>query len=143
MPEGLGRDVHQNRLLRLAREGSQTSAYQIAEYEPTRRYATLVAIALDTAATLTDEILDLNDRLLGSFFTKARNRFAKDFAESGKAINDKVRLFGRVGEALIEAKASDADPFAAIESVVSWDRSPRPSARPARSLATNALIISG
>ena len=122
LPKGIGRDVHQNRLSRLAREGGQTAPYQLEGYAPNRRYATLVAIALDVAATLTDEILDLNDRLLGSFFTKARNRFAKEFAESGKAINDNVRLFGRVGEALIDAKESDTDPFSAIEAVVSWDR---------------------
>ena len=92
LPADLGNTVHQNRLLRLAREAAQTAAHQIEEYEAGRRYATLVAIALDTMATLTDEIIDLNDRLIGSFFTRARNRFAKDFAESGKAINDKVRL---------------------------------------------------
>lgn len=57
LPVGLGQAVHQNRLLRLAREGGQTAAYQIEKYEANRRYATLVAIALDTAATLTDEIV--------------------------------------------------------------------------------------
>jgi hypothetical protein len=72
-------------------------------------------------ATLTDEILDLNDRLIGSFFTKAKNKYDKTFAESGKAINDKVRLYGEIGAALIEAKASGADPYAAIESVLPWE----------------------
>ena len=33
-----------------------------------RRYATLVAILLDTEATLTDEILDMHDRMIGSAF---------------------------------------------------------------------------
>lgn len=46
LPAELGRDVHQNRLLRLAREGAQTAVYQIQEYETSRRYATLVAILL-------------------------------------------------------------------------------------------------
>ncbi|MFN7309585.1 MAG: Tn3 family transposase, partial [bacterium] len=39
----------------------------------------------------------------------------------GKAINAKVRLFGRIGQALIEAKQAGRDPFAAIEAVMSWD----------------------
>jgi hypothetical protein len=60
LPAELGRDVHQNRLLRLAREGAQTAVYQIQEYETSRRYATLVAILLDTMATLTDETLLLS-----------------------------------------------------------------------------------
>jgi hypothetical protein len=67
LPAELGRDVHQNRLLRLAREGAQTAVYQIQEYETSRRYATLVAILLDTMATLTDETLELHDRLIGTF----------------------------------------------------------------------------
>ena len=32
-----------------------------------------------------------------------------------------MRLYGRVGQALLEAKQSGADPFSAIESVLSWD----------------------
>jgi hypothetical protein len=32
-----------------------------------------------------------------------------------------VRLFGRIGQALIEAKQAGRDPFAAIEAVMSWD----------------------
>ena len=58
LPAAIGQTVHQNRLLRLAREGAQTAAHQIEEYEAGRRYATLVAIALETIATLADEIID-------------------------------------------------------------------------------------
>lgn len=70
LPPDIGHSIHQNRLLRLAREGGQTAVYQIEEYETDRRHATLIAILLDTSATLTDEILNLHDRLIGSFFTK-------------------------------------------------------------------------
>jgi hypothetical protein len=122
LPVDIGRNVHQNRLLRLAREGAQTAVYQIEEYETERRHAMLVAILIDATATLTDEILDLHDRLIGSFFNKAKHKFEKTFAESGKAVNDKVRLYAKVGAALIEAKQNNADAFAAIESVVPWER---------------------
>jgi hypothetical protein len=94
LPPEIGRNVHQNRLLRLAREGGQTAVYQIEEYETDRRHATLVAILLDTTATLTDEILNLHDRLIGSFFTRAKHKYEKRFAAEGKAVNDKVRLYG-------------------------------------------------
>lgn len=92
----LGKRIHQNRLLRLAREGAQTAVYHLRDYEPGRRYATLVAILLDTSATLTDEILDLHDRLIGSFFAKAKHKHERSFAEAGAAINAKVRLFAQV-----------------------------------------------
>ena len=121
LPADLGRDVHQNRLLRLAREGAQTAVFQLQEYEPLRRYATLVAILLDTAATLTDETLELHDRLIGTFFSKARSKYDREFAADGQAVNDKVRLYAKIGSALIACKAAQTDPFAAIESVIPWD----------------------
>jgi hypothetical protein len=121
LPGNLEKRIHQNRLLRLAREGAQTAVYHLRDYEPGRRYATLVAILLDTSATLTDEILDLHDRLIGTFFAKAKHKHERAFAEAGPAINDKLRLFAQVGTALIGAREHGSDPFAAIESLMPWD----------------------
>ena len=116
-----GRKVHQNRLLHLAREGAQTAVFQLQEYEIERRHATLVAILVEATATLTDEILDLHDRMIGSFFTKAKNKHEKTFAAAGKAINEKLRLYAKVGSALIDAKEKGSDPFSAIATVVPWE----------------------
>jgi hypothetical protein len=116
-----GRKVHQNRLLRPAREGAQTAVFQLQQYEIERRHATLVAILVEATATLTNEILDLHDRMIGSFFTKARNKHEKTFAAAGKAINEKLRLYAKVGSALIDAKEKGCDPFSAIETVVPWE----------------------
>ena len=118
LPADLGRDVHQNRLLRLAREGAQTAVYQLQEYESPRRHGTLVAILLDTMATLTDEILELHDRIIGTCFNKARHKYEREFAIDGRAVNDKVRLYAKVGAALIAAKEDRGDPFAAIEAIL-------------------------
>jgi hypothetical protein len=52
-----GLRVHQNRLLQIAREAGQTAVYQLKEYEPSRRHGTLVALLIETSATITDEIL--------------------------------------------------------------------------------------
>jgi hypothetical protein len=81
----------------------------------------LVAILLDTTATLTDETLDLHDRLIGTFFSKARNKHEREFAADGRAVNDKVRLYAKVGKALIASKAEQTDPFAAIEAILPWE----------------------
>ena len=95
--------------------------YQLKEYEPTSRHGTLVALLIETSATLTDEILDLHDRLIGSFFTKSKNKYERAFAEQGRAINDKVRLYARVGAALVAARDAGRDAFKAIEDVLSWE----------------------
>lgn len=121
LPDGLERQVHQNRLLKLAREGGQMTAQNIAKLEPTRRYATLTAVVLEARATLLDEIVDLHDRMLGKWVSRAKRKHAEQFHKSGKAINKKLRLYCKVGEALVEAKETGLDPFYAIESVIPWD----------------------
>ncbi|MFG6449105.1 Tn3 family transposase [Roseateles sp. BYS180W] len=121
LPVDLGRDVNADRVLRMAREGAQMAVYQLKEYEPLRRQATLVAIALDVGSTLTDKILDLHDRLIGQFFNKSKHKYAQRFADDGKSLNAKVRLFADVGTALIEARDADGDAYAAIETVLSWE----------------------
>jgi hypothetical protein len=115
LPNGIERQIHQNRLLKIAREGGQMTPADLAKFEPQRRYATLVAVAVEGTATVIDEIIDLHDRIVGKMFNAAKHKHQEQFQTSGKAINDKVRLYGRVGQALIEAKRLGADPFLAIE----------------------------
>ena len=122
LPNGLERAVHQNRLLKLAREGGQMTAQHLRDLESKRRCATLVALILDTRATLIDEIIDLHDRIMGTLFNRATRHHAERFQRAGKAINDKVRLYSRIGRALLEAKQTGGDPFAAIEAIMPWER---------------------
>jgi hypothetical protein len=121
LPVAVERAIHQNRLLKLAREGGQMTAQHVRELEPTRRHATLVAVVLEAKATVIDEIVDLNDRIIGTLFNRARRHHEQQFQESGKAINEKVRLFYRVGQALLEAKRNGGDPYQAIEAVIPWE----------------------
>ena len=121
LPPDIEQLVHRNRLLKIAREGGQMTPADLAKFEPQRRYATLVALAIEGMATVIDEIIDLHDRIMGKLFNNAKKKHQQQFQASGKAINAKVRLFGRIGQALIEAKQRGGDPFAAIETVMSWD----------------------
>ena len=121
LPNGIERNVHQNRLLKIAREGGQMQVTDLAKFETQRRYATLVALVIEGMATVIDEIIDLHDRIMGKLFAAAKNKHQQQFQASGKAINDKVRLYGRIGRALLDAKQNGSDPFVAIESVMSWD----------------------
>jgi TnpA family transposase len=72
-------------------------------------------------ATVTDEVIDLHDRIIGKLFNTAKHKHQQQFQAAGKSINEKVRLYGRIGQALLEAKQNGRDPFAAIEAVLSWD----------------------
>jgi TnpA family transposase len=121
MPEGIAQHVHQNRLLKLAREGSPMTAQHLRELEPKRRWATLVALLLETRATLIDEIIEQHDRLLGTLFSRAKRQHSERFQESGKSLNRSLRLYSRIGRALLEARQSGQDPFRAIETILPWD----------------------
>jgi len=76
---------------------------------------------LETQATITDEIIQLNDRIMGNLFNHAKRTHEQQFQESGKAINQKLRLYYRLGHALIEARENGMDPFVAIESIIPWE----------------------
>jgi hypothetical protein len=106
--------VHQTRLAQLAREAGRTTAQHIAGYERQRRHATLAAITLDLGLALTDQSIDLFERLVGTMFSNAETRHARAFQADGRNINEKVRLYARVGAALIAAREAGQDPFEAI-----------------------------
>ena len=78
----------------------------LAKFEPKRRYATLVALAIEGMATVTDEIIDLHDRIMGKLFNTAKHKHQEQFHQSGKSINEKVRLYSQIGQALVDAKRS-------------------------------------
>jgi len=121
LPPGLDRVVHRSRLVQLAREGAQMSAQHLRDLAETRRYATLVAVLLDTQATVIDQILEMHDRMIGKLFSEAKRKHTATFHDQGKAINEKVQLYAQVGHALIDARQSGTDPFVAIETVVPWE----------------------
>jgi hypothetical protein len=117
-----GHRVHQTRLAQLAREAERTTAQHIAGYERQRRHATLIAIILEVGAALTDQAIDLFERLVGTMFSKAETRHARAFQADGRAINEKVRLYARVGTALIAAREAGQNPFETITAVIPWER---------------------
>lgn len=109
------------RLAQIEREGRRTTVQHIARFEPERRHATLVLICTDLRTQLTDQAIDLFDRLIGTMFRKAQGRHDRDFKADGRAINEKLRLFVEVGKAIVVAKDTGGDAFEAIAQVTSWD----------------------
>ena len=121
LPEGVGHGVHRNRLLKMSREGAQMTPRDLGKFEDSRRHATLVAVVVDCIATLTDEIIDLHDRIMTKLFATAKNKHQQQFQKQRKAINEKVRLYSAIGRALLNAKDSGDDPYAAIEQIITWE----------------------
>lgn len=121
LPENIGCNIHQNRLLKMAREGGQMTPKNLGKFESERCYATLVALALEGTASVTDEIIDLHDHILMKLFSIAKNKHQQQFQKQGKEINNKVRLYSKIGHVLLEAKQSGRNPYAAIEAIIPWE----------------------
>jgi len=79
---------------------------------------------IETAATLTDETIDLNDRLLGSFLTRSKNKYARALAN--KASHQRQSSLLCEGRSCA-GRCPRAKPqfVAAIEAVVLWEVSLR------------------
>jgi len=102
-------NIHQNRLQQLAREGAHTTAQRLVRFDDDRRDATLIAFLLLTSEELVDTALDMHDKLMGIQMKKGERKQTEQLQKSRKAINEKVRLYARVGKALIAAKQETKD----------------------------------
>lgn len=112
--------IHQNRLKQLTREGSKITPHNLKRLVAPHRYAILVAYLLDSAERITDELLDMHDRMMTRLLSKSEQLRDEAFLKQGKGINEKVNLYATLGKALIQAKAEGNDPFLVIDSLLGW-----------------------
>ena len=114
--------VHPERLRKLAREGERFTAQHLRALSLLRRRATLVATVLDTTARLTDDGIGLFDRAVGRMFRRAEAREEDAVLRDARAANAKVRLFAKLGAALIAAKEGNTDLDGAVALSVGWEK---------------------
>ena len=72
-------------------------------------------------ASLTDDAIDMQDRMVGRLFRKAENRQHEAMRDQRALIGRSVRHYATVGAAVIEARRRGIDPFMAIERVMPWE----------------------
>lgn len=101
LPDGIVLSVHQNRLLKLAREGRKMSSQDLAKFTDVRRYASLVYVISEARAILTDEVIDLHERILGSLFSREKRTQAERLQQTGKLIQSKLKQYVTVGQEFI------------------------------------------
>ena len=70
---------------------------------------------METEETITDEIIELNKNILGVMFSRAKRHHEEQFTELNKGKNSMFRLFFQIISALLEAKRTGSNPYAAIE----------------------------
>ena len=110
----------QSRLSGLAAEGKRLSSSSLSEYAPAKRRAVIFARLVDLSQTLTDEILDMHDRLMLSYLRESERASAQEYQVSGEALVERLQTFEKVCEALVQARAERLDPYQAVESILPW-----------------------
>ena len=103
------RRIHPARLGRLVDEGAIMTAQHIADLEPVRRSAILVAQVADLQTRLADATLAMFEKYMGSLFTKARGKDERRFHATKRDVAKALLLFRRTIFALKQAKATGQD----------------------------------
>lgn len=96
------------------------SSRDLTRFSAARRHAILVCVLEDARATLTDEIIELHERILNSLFNKAKKTQAERLQQTGRLIQLKLKQYIDIGQALSEAHDSGEDPWLAIEKILPW-----------------------
>lgn len=112
----------QSRLSGLAAEGKRLSASSLSEYAPAKRRAVIFARLVDLSQTLTDEILDMHDRLMLTYLRESERASAQEYQESGLALVERLQTFEQVCAALVKARSEHLDPYQVIENVLPWGK---------------------
>lgn len=109
------RRIHPGRLIRLVEEGGIMTAQHIADLEPARRTAILVAQVAHLDTRIADATLAMFEKYIGSLFTKARSKDERRFQATKRDVAKALLLFRRTIAALKRAKQAGEDGVAAVE----------------------------
>ncbi|GGN45378.1 Tn3 family transposase [Deinococcus daejeonensis] len=110
----------ESRLSGLAAEGKRLSAASLAEYAPAKRRAVIFARLVDVAQTLTDDLLDMHDRLMLTYLRESERASVQEYQASGQALVERLQTFEQVCAALVHARTEHLDPYQAVERVLPW-----------------------
>src|SRR4029077_15674763 len=110
------------RLNRLVDEGAIMTVQHIADLEPARRIATLVAQTSSQETRLADATLAMFEKYMGSLFTKAQNRDERRFQATKRDVAKALLLFRRTIAALKQARETGEDGVAVVDREVGMKR---------------------
>ena len=94
----------------------------IADLEPARRTAILVAQVANLETRLADATLAMFEKYMGSLFTKAQNRDERRFQATKRDVAKALILFRRTIAALKQAKETGEDGVAVVDREVGMKR---------------------
>ena len=106
--------LHPNRRRQLARRCAQYPAQPLARFAPQRRWALLAAYLPELLADLTDQALDMLDKILGELLRKGERKQEARFQTNAKVINGYLTVLIAASDALLAARRDGRDPYTAV-----------------------------
>ncbi len=110
------------RVATLARWAQTASNQALAQSAPERRYPALLAFGAERLAEVTDELVDLFDKLLADTNAKARRRLGEYQKSVAGAANDKMLLLAQIARLLLDPDLPDEERLGALFDAVPKDR---------------------
>ena len=107
---------------RLATDCLRTTVQHVRELAVPRRRAMLVAAVIRLETTVTDATLAMFDKLLGRMSRKAERQTADKSFQCLREVQGHLRTLTAACRAMIQARESTADPVAAVEQQVGWEK---------------------
>lgn len=106
---------------RIADEAARITPQHLAELPDRRRHAILAAAGIRLEESLTDAVLTMMDKLLGSMMRRAENRTKDKAIGTIRSLQAQLRLLTGSCRTLLDARARGVDSLAAIGSI-DWER---------------------
>lgn len=96
--------LHPNRLRQLASRGGQYAAQPLAHLAGEQRYCLLGAYLPDLATGLTDQTLDMLDKILDELVRKGNKKQERHFQSNVRALNANLAVLTTASDALLTAR---------------------------------------
>src|SRR6202162_3267852 len=116
------RSVSVSAFERLATDCLRTTVQHVRELALPRRRAMLVAAVVRLESAVTDATLFMFDKLLGSMSRKAERQTEDKSFQTLREVQGHLRTLTAACRAMIKATESTADPVAAVEQRVGWEK---------------------
>jgi len=119
LPE-LPPDVPANRIRQMARRCRQYTPQALRKLKPIqRRHALLVAYLADMPRDLTDQVLDMFDRMLSDLLRKGERQHERQLQQNAATLNNTIQILAAAVEAFLKAHQEQLEPYATVFGTVS------------------------
>jgi hypothetical protein len=101
-------------LRQLASRCGQYAAQPLARFGADQRYSLLAAYLPDLATSLTDQALDMLDKILEELTRKGDKKQERHFQSNVRVLNANLAVLATAGDALLTARRDGLEPFTTV-----------------------------